>query len=126
MPADDLPELLLRDVGAWRAWLEANHRDAAGVWLVLAKKRTTEPTRLSYDEAISEAICYGWIDSQVSRRDAATYRQRFTPRRAGSPWSPSNLALAERLAAQGCMRPSGLAAVGGRRPPPGREADIAE
>lgn len=107
---DELPELLLLDAAAWRAWLLEHHTDP-GVRLVLAKKGTEEPTRLGYDAALEEAICFGWIDGQVGRRDAATYRQRFTPRRPRSAWSQRNVALAERLTAEGRMHPAGLAVV---------------
>ena len=69
----------------------------AGAWLVLAKKGFTQPTSLTYDQALEEAACFGWIDGQLSRRDEATYRQRFTPRRPRSAWSANNVALAERL-----------------------------
>jgi len=79
--------------------------------LVLAKKGTTSPTRLTYDEALEEAICFGWIDGQVRRRDEATYRQRFTPRRARSRWSKRNTTLAERLIGEGRMQAPGLAEV---------------
>ncbi len=105
------PELTVADAAAWRAWLGENHEQEAGVWLVLAKKGTIEPTSLTYDEALEEAICHGWIDGQVRRRDEATYRQRFTPRRRRSPWSKRNVGLAERLHAEGRMRPTGLAEV---------------
>jgi hypothetical protein len=54
---------------------------APGAWLVLAKKGTTEPTSLTYDQALEEALCHGWIDGQAGRRDESTYKQRFTPRR---------------------------------------------
>ena len=79
--------------------------------LVLAKKGTTSPTSLSYDEALEEAICFGWIDGQVRRRDERTYLQRFTPRRARSRWSKRNTALAERLTGEGRMAAPGLAEV---------------
>lgn len=109
--ATDPPELTVADVDAWRAWL-ADHVDAqAGVWLVLAKKGTTDPTRLRYDEALEEALCQGWIDGQVRRRDEATYRQRFTPRRTRSLWSRRNVEIVGRLTAEGRMRPAGLAEV---------------
>jgi uncharacterized protein YdeI (YjbR/CyaY-like superfamily) len=108
--AEDLPELLTDDAASWRAWLDANH-DGRGVWLVLAKKGTTTPTTLSYDDALEEAIAHGWIDGQVRRRDDATYRQRFTPRRARSQWSRRNVALAHRLASEGRMHPAGTAEV---------------
>jgi uncharacterized protein YdeI (YjbR/CyaY-like superfamily) len=107
----DLPELLVTDAGGWRRWLGADHDVSPGVWLVLAKKRTVEPTRLSYDEALDEAISFGWIDGQLGRRDGATFRRRFTPRRARSPWSQRNAAIAERLIATGRMQPAGDAEV---------------
>jgi uncharacterized protein YdeI (YjbR/CyaY-like superfamily) len=81
------------------------------VWLVLAKKGKTDPTDLTYDEALLEALCYGWIDGQIRRRDGESYRQRFTPRRQRSIWSSRNVALAEKLLAEGRMRPAGKAAV---------------
>src|SRR5580704_5476598 len=109
--ADALPELLIADAAAWRAWLEGHYADESGVWLVLAKKGTREPTSLSYDEALEEALCHGWIDGQVGRRDEHTYRQRFTPRRARSSWSKRNVGLVERLRAEGLMHPAGLEAV---------------
>jgi len=87
--------------------LSGQHGASSGVWLVLAKKGTTDPTSLSYDDALEEALCFGWIDGQVGRRDSATFRRRFTPRKAGSPWSRRNTAIAERLAAAGRMQPSG-------------------
>jgi uncharacterized protein YdeI (YjbR/CyaY-like superfamily) len=103
----DLPELLVADVSELRGWLNEHHADSLGVWIVLAKKETTTPTSLMYDEALDEAICFGWIDGQVGRRDAATFRRRFTPRTPRSPWSQRNTASAERLAAAGRMHPSG-------------------
>jgi len=78
---------------------------------VLAKKATVAPTRLSYDEALDEALCFGWIDGTLGRRDDATYRQRFTPRRPGSPWSKRNVGIVERLEAEGRMHAVGSAAV---------------
>jgi uncharacterized protein YdeI (YjbR/CyaY-like superfamily) len=108
---DELPELIVPDAEAWRAWLSEQHAACAGVWLVLAKKHTTVPTSLSYDQALGEALCHGWIDGQLRRRDELTYRQRFTPRRPRSAWSQRNVALAERLIAEGRMQHAGLAAV---------------
>lgn len=108
---EEVPELLVADAAAWREWLASNHAASAGVRLVLAKKGVTEPTRLTYDDALPEALCYGWIDGQLTRRDDATYRIRFTPRRARSSWSRRNVESAERLIAQGLMQPAGLAEV---------------
>jgi uncharacterized protein YdeI (YjbR/CyaY-like superfamily) len=103
----DPPELLVADAAAWRTWLSRHHSESKGVWLVLAKKGTTEPTALSYDSALDEALCFGWIDGQVGRRDDATFRRRFTPRNPRSPWSQRNVALAEELRAAGRMHRSG-------------------
>jgi uncharacterized protein YdeI (YjbR/CyaY-like superfamily) len=109
--ADPQPTLTVADADAWRAWLAEHHEQAREVWVRLAKKGTTEPTSLTYDEALEEAVCHGWIDGQVRRLDERTYRQRFTPRRARSAWSKRNVALAERLTGEGRMRPAGTAAV---------------
>lgn len=111
MPSSvDPPELLLPDAAAWRSWLEQHHGEPAGVFLVLTKKggRTTT---LTYDDALTEALCFGWIDGQVRSRDEQTFRQRFTPRRARSPWSARNVDIVERLIAEGRMRPAGQAAI---------------
>jgi uncharacterized protein YdeI (YjbR/CyaY-like superfamily) len=105
--AVDLPELIVGDAAEWRRWLSAHHADSHGVWLVLAKKGTTDPTALSYDQALDEAICFGWIDGQLGRRDHATFRRHFTPRNARSPWSQRNAAIAERLITSGRMHQSG-------------------
>jgi uncharacterized protein YdeI (YjbR/CyaY-like superfamily) len=107
----DLPELTLDDAPAWRQWLGEHGQNTPGVWLVLARKGTTDPTRLTYAEAVEEALCHGWIDGQRGPRDEATFRQRFTPRRPRSPWSARNVAMVAELEAAGRMRPSGLAEV---------------
>ena len=102
-------ELIVRDAAAWHAWLEQHHAEQDGVWLVLAKKGTVDPTSLTYDDALEEALCHGWIDGQVKRRDDTTYKQRFTPRRKRSPWSKRNVDMAERLFEEGRMHASGIA-----------------
>jgi uncharacterized protein YdeI (YjbR/CyaY-like superfamily) len=109
--ADPLSELLAADAAAWRTWLSEHHDDGVGVELVLAKKGTTEPTSLTYEQALDEALCHGWIDGQLRRRDERTYRQRFTPRRKRSQWSERNVGHVERLLGEGRMQPAGLAAV---------------
>ena len=109
--APELPELVVAGVEAWHAWLQEHFADENGVWLVLAKKGTTQPTSLDYESALLEAICFGWIDGQVRRRDEATYAQRFTPRRARSPWSKTNVARVERLTEEGRMHDAGRAQV---------------
>ena len=103
--------LTVADAAGWRAWLGEHHDECDAVWVALAKKGITEPTSLTYDQALEEALCHGWIDGQVRGGDARTYRQRFTPRRARSPWSARNVGLVERLIAGGRMHPAGLAAI---------------
>ena len=93
---------------AWREWLGEHHDESPGVWLVLAKKGASAPTGLTYEQALEEALCHGWIDGQVGRRDDATYRQRFTPRRRRSAWSKRNATIAERLLAEGRMHAAGI------------------
>jgi uncharacterized protein YdeI (YjbR/CyaY-like superfamily) len=109
--AADPPQLIVRDAAAWRTWLAENVDEQAGVWLVLAKKGTTDPTSLSYAAALEEALCHGWIDGQARRRDEGTYVQRFTPRRRRSMWSQRNVGIIERLTAEGRMHPQGVSEV---------------
>lgn len=108
---DESPELIVRDQEAWRAWLAEHFTDTVGVWLVLAKKGTTDPTALTYDHALEEALAHGWIDGQKKSRDGHTFKQRFTPRRSRSPWSARNVGIVARLTADGRMHPSGLVEV---------------
>jgi uncharacterized protein YdeI (YjbR/CyaY-like superfamily) len=107
----DPPTLTVADAPAWSRWLAAHYEQTEGVWLVLAKRGTSAPTSLTYDEALEEALCYGWIDGQIARGDGATFRRRFTPRRVGSAWSKRNVALVERLTSEGRMEPAGVAAI---------------
>jgi uncharacterized protein YdeI (YjbR/CyaY-like superfamily) len=109
--AADLPVLTVPDLSGWACWLETNHAQSNGVWLTLAKKGASEPTRLSYDDALAEALCYGWIDGRLSGGDDRTFRRTFTPRRPGSAWSKRNVTIATMLIEDGRMRRSGLAAV---------------
>jgi uncharacterized protein YdeI (YjbR/CyaY-like superfamily) len=72
--ADQPPELVVADQAAWRAWLADHHGDPSGVRLVLAKKGVADPTSLTYDQALDEALSQGWIDGQVGRRDGGRMR----------------------------------------------------
>ncbi len=102
------PELIVPDVAGWRGWLVEHHDASPGVGLVLAKKGTTKPTALTFDEALDEALSHGWIDGRRNSRDASTYTQRFTPRRPRSTWSKRNIGIIDRLVAEGRMHPAGL------------------
>ena len=96
------PELYL-DVATraeWRAWLRRNYKTAKVVWLVFHKKHTGRP-RVAYNDAVEEALAFGWIDSTAHRLDEDRYAQRFTPRRPGSPYSESNLARLRSMAGRG-------------------------
>ncbi|MET8523025.1 YdeI/OmpD-associated family protein [Nocardioides sp. NPDC004968] len=103
-------ELLLPDPPAWRAWLEEHHAETAAVWLVLTKKGGTLTT-LTWQTALDEALCFGWIDGQARRRDEQSSFQRFTPRGPKSRWSLRNVEHIDRLEAEGRMTAAGRAAV---------------
>ncbi len=107
----ELPPLTVDGAAAWRAWLGEHHAVHRGVWLTLAKKGAVEPTSLTYDQALEEALCYGWIDGQVRGGDERSYRQRFTARGPRSGWSQRNVAIAERLIAEARMQPAGLTVI---------------
>jgi uncharacterized protein YdeI (YjbR/CyaY-like superfamily) len=108
--ADTLKELLVEDASAWRRWLSREHERAPGVWLILHKKGGSV-TRLTYADALDEALCFGWVDGQLSARDRESYRQRFTPRRPRSSWSARNVERIERLEREGRLHAAGRAAV---------------
>jgi uncharacterized protein YdeI (YjbR/CyaY-like superfamily) len=108
--AVELEELLVKDAAQWRRWLEDHHDSSPGVWLILHKKGGSV-TKLDYDAALDEALCFGWIDGQVKRRDDASYVQRMTPRGPKSRWSLRNVGHVERLEAEGRMTAAGRAAV---------------
>ncbi|SCE64268.1 YdeI/OmpD-associated family protein [Micromonospora mirobrigensis] len=110
MPSAELNELIVADADALRDWLSTHHATSPGVWLALTKKGGTVTT-LTWQQAVDEALCFGWIDGQARRRDEETSWIRFTPRRPGSSWSQRNVAHVARLEEQGRMRPSGRAAV---------------
>lgn len=98
------------DAAAWRAWLAEHHASVPAVWLVLTRKGGTVTT-LTYEQAVREALCFGWIDGQGRRRDAGSTLLRMTPRGRRSRWSASNLARVEELEREGRMTPAGRAAV---------------
>lgn len=106
----ELPRVRPTSRKAWRDWLEKNHASSTGVWLVYAKKHSRLPS-LKYDDAVEEALCFGWIDSKINTIDDAFYMQMFTPRKLTSAWSALNKARVERLLAAGLMTPAGLGVV---------------
>lgn len=94
----------------WRAWLVQNHTQDEGVWLISYKKATGKPN-VTYDEAVEEAICFGWVDSKVNRLDEERTMQWFAPRRPSSGWSRSNKQRVEKMIAAGQMTAAGLAKI---------------
>ena len=101
---------LFKTRNAWRAWLARNHDKQKGIWLAYYKKAAGKKS-VTYEEALQEALCFGWIDSTVGTLDAERYKQRYTPRNDKSVWSSSNKARVEKLIAEGRMAPPGLAKV---------------
>jgi uncharacterized protein YdeI (YjbR/CyaY-like superfamily) len=91
----------------WRGWLSENHASENEIWLVYYKKHTGKP-RIPYDDAVEEAICFGWIDSTVRRIDDERYCQKYTPRKPKSRWNKVNIARAERMINAGRMTDAGL------------------
>jgi uncharacterized protein YdeI (YjbR/CyaY-like superfamily) len=98
-----------KDRREWRSWLAKNHAKCDEIWLVYYKKDSGKP-RVPYEDAVEEALCFGWIDGKIKKIDEACFAQRFTPRRPRSSWNETNIQRAERLIAQGKMTPAGLAA----------------
>jgi uncharacterized protein YdeI (YjbR/CyaY-like superfamily) len=106
----DTDTFFAADRAAWREWLAAHRSSAVVVWLLLHKKHVDEPS-VTYDEAVEEALCWGWIDGLTNRWDERSYAVRFTPRKPGSVWSESNVARVEKMIAGGRMTPAGMALV---------------
>jgi uncharacterized protein YdeI (YjbR/CyaY-like superfamily) len=100
--------------GEWEAWLEAHHETETDAWLVSWKKATGKQ-ELAYAEAVEVAAMFGWVDSLEKSIDAQRFKLRWTPRRPNGNWTEKNVALAERLIAEGRMRPAGLRAYSSRR-----------
>nr|WP_218906874.1 YdeI/OmpD-associated family protein [Micromonospora jinlongensis] len=105
-----MDELIVADGDGLRAWLLANHATSPGVWLALARKGGSVTT-LTWQQAVDEGLCFGWIDGQARKRDQESSWIRFTPRRSRSSWSQRNVANVARLEEQGRMLPPGRAAV---------------
>jgi len=100
-------ELYLKTREEWHEWLEDNHAVIPGIWLVYYKKISGK-TRIAYNDAVEEALCFGWIDGKIKRVNDDYYIQWFTPRRPGSRWSKLNMGKVEKLIREGKMKPEGL------------------
>ena len=104
-----LPTLEIRNRQRWRRWLTGHHASSRGVWLVLHKNHTGVRS-ITAEDAVCEALCFGWIDSLIKRLDADRYAVKFTPRRPGSRWSDINRKRWAALKAAGRLTPAGLVA----------------
>lgn len=104
---DQLETIYASDRKAWREWLEENHLNSSGIWLVYYKVKSGKPS-VRYSEAVKEALCFGWIDSKVKSLDEDCYMQIFTPRKPKSVWSKLNKQYIEELINQGRMTEVGL------------------
>jgi uncharacterized protein YdeI (YjbR/CyaY-like superfamily) len=94
----------------WRAWLAKHHESETELWLIYYKKHTGRP-RISYDDAVEEALCFGWVDSIVKKIDDDKFSQKFTPRRDFTKWSALNIQRVRKLIKEGRMTKAGLAKI---------------
>jgi uncharacterized protein YdeI (YjbR/CyaY-like superfamily) len=94
----------------WRAWLAEHYKSETEVWLIYYKKHTGQP-RISYDHAVEEALCFGWVDSLVKKIDDEKFAQKFTPRRDFTKWSALNKRRVRKLIREGRMTEAGLAKI---------------
>lgn len=117
MPANNLKTLEVRSRRQWRNWLRGHHNSQSEIWLVF-HKRHTQKKSISYDDAVEEALCFGWIDSLIKRLDDNRYARKFTPRKPDSKWSTINRRRYADLKARGLLAEPGL-----ERPPTGRSGD---
>jgi uncharacterized protein YdeI (YjbR/CyaY-like superfamily) len=107
MATPDYEILSFADAKAWHQWLDKHHAAIPGVWIKFFKKSSGKQS-ITYAQALDEALCFGWIDSQAKSYDEESYLQKFTPRRSKSIWSQVNTANIERLIKDGRMQPAGL------------------
>ena len=110
METTGLKSYYAKDRKAWRNWLQKHHAKVPGVWLIYYKKDSGK-TRVSYDDAVEEALCFGWIDSIMKPIDEDKYMQKFTPRKIKSVWSALNKKRIEKLTEQKLMTPAGMAII---------------
>jgi uncharacterized protein YdeI (YjbR/CyaY-like superfamily) len=119
MSARGVKTLDVRTRQEWRKWLREHHDSDSEIWLIF-HKRHTGVRSLTYDDAIEEALCYGWIDSIIRRLDDARYARKFTPRNADSKWSTANRRRYADLDLRGLLAAPGL-----KRAPTSRSGDAA-
>jgi uncharacterized protein YdeI (YjbR/CyaY-like superfamily) len=109
-PQSDAPEVFAENRATWRAWLETHHATLGGAWLVTWRTGSGRKG-LPYEDAVEEALCFGWVDSTAGTVDDERGKLYFAPRKPTSGWAATNKARVERLIADGRMAPGGLAAI---------------
>jgi uncharacterized protein YdeI (YjbR/CyaY-like superfamily) len=110
MDIASLPVIAFKSPQAWSQWLTKHYSAQKGVWVQLFKKASGKQT-ITYEQALEEALCWGWIDGQVKSLDTDSYVQKFTPRGPKSIWSKKNCQRIEQLVKEGRMKPSGISVV---------------
>ena len=113
----NMKTLQVETLEQWRKWLAGHHKSESKVWLVFHKRHTGRVS-IAYEDAVAEALCFGWVDSLIKRLDDARYARKFTPRKPDSKWSALNLGRYAKLKAAGRLLPAGLS-----RAPNGRTYD---
>ena len=116
-PSQDVNTFLARTLTQWRGWLDEHHDSESEVWLIF-HRRHTGLMSIAYQDALDEALCFGWIDSLIKRLDESRYARKFTPRKADSRWSNRNRKRYAELKAGGRLKPAGI-----RRAPTARHYD---
>jgi len=96
-----------RTAGQWREWLDEHHDSESEVWLIFYKQHTGLAS-IAYEDAVNEALCFGWVDSLIKRLDDSRYARKFTPRKANSRWSATNRKRYAELKASGELKPAGI------------------
>ncbi|MFH1006863.1 MAG: hypothetical protein V1800_05080 [Candidatus Latescibacterota bacterium] len=95
-----MKRLYFKTSAEWREWLQSNHDKATSIWLVFFKKDTGRSS-IDYEVAVEEALCFGWIDSIIKKKDEEEYARKFTPRHDNSKWSEVNKKRVEKLIQDG-------------------------
>lgn len=105
-----MDKIYFSELKNWHDWLQEYHNSCQEIWLIFYKKHTGK-TSLKYEEAVEEALCFGWIDSLIKKLDEECYARKFTPRTDISKWSDLNIKRLNKLIKEGRMRPEGLAKI---------------
>lgn len=103
---DDAERVVAADAAAWRTWLEEHHERPSGVWLLSVRGRNA--SGVGYEDAVRQALCFGWIDGPVRTFEDQTVGQWFSPRRSSSGWAATNKARIAELESAGLMAPAGM------------------